>query len=345
MLRARFADFRAAAAATPWSLPVGICASDIPGLAALANLTQERLIKDPMAPDEGWWGGWARMAFNVMPPTFNLVTPRAVARIILMDLCKKPIFIRNEFYEFLQFGRGFQPEGCNSSCAQHLQTYERETVPTLADLSAPSYIRVYPTSDADVGKTVIVQGQDTNDKEVLGTDAETGNTVLGEAIVLAQPFATSVNIFKTVEAVQKDITFGEVQLFQVNASTLSETPLSNMEPGELTGAYRKYFINGIANNCCSQTPIQVLAMCKLDHIPVVADQDYMRIQNIPALLQEGQAIRLESMENGNAQQLAVAHHAKALSLLNGELDHFLGKERPSIKVPIAGSDRFRPSFI
>lgn len=344
MLRTRFLDFRVAAAATPWSMPVGMCSTDLPGLAALANLIQERLIKDPMAPDEGWWGGWARMAFNVMPPSFNLVTPRGVARIILMDLCKKPIFIRNEFYEFLQFGRGFQPEGCNSGCGQHLQTYEREVVPTLSELSAPSYVRVYPTNNADVGKTVIIQGQDQNDKEVLAIDPQTGAATLGESITIVSPFATSTNVFKTVEAVQKDVTFGEVQLYQVNASTSVETPLSAMEPGEITGAYRKYFINGISRTCCSQDPIQVLAMCKLDHVPVVSDQDYLRIQCLPAMLQEGQAIRMEAMENGNAQQLAVGHHAKALSLLNGELDHFLGKERTAIKVPIAGSQRIRPSF-
>ena len=49
------------------SLPgvVGLCSGDLSNIAAIVNEAQERLINDPMAPDEGWWGSWAAMRFSV----------------------------------------------------------------------------------------------------------------------------------------------------------------------------------------------------------------------------------------------------------------------------------------
>lgn len=345
MYRATFGSFRTAYAATPWSGPVGLCATDLPALAGIVNLAQERLLMDPVAPEEGWWGGWVKMLFNISQGAPNIIAPREVARIILMDVCKRPIFIRNQFWEYLEFGRGLQPTGCNPNCGQSFQAYEREVVPTLNEFVGPKTVRAYPLDPRDVGKTVIVQGPDTNDKQVTSTDALTGTTVLGENLTLNQPFVDTVNVYNDVQGIQKDITFGNVTLFQVDAMG-NQTPLSDMQPNETTGYYRKYFVNGLPNNCCNTNAgvIQVSALSKLDLVPVVADQDYLLIQSIPALLSEAQSIRYESMENSTSAQLAAAHHQKALSLLFGQCDHFLGKEHTAIRMPIFGSKRLRPSF-
>lgn len=345
MNRVRFFDFRVGLASIPWAAPVGLCPTDLPALAALANLCQERLVTDPLAPDEGWWGGWVKAAFTVTRLAPTIVTPRDVARVILLDVCKQPVFIRNQFWEFLEFGRGYQPKGCrNETCDQVMTAYERETVPTLADFTGPATVRIYPGDNRDVGKTVILQGADQNGATVTATNALTGATTLGEQIALQLPFVDSVNTYSTITGIQKDVTFGNVQYHQVSVPGAVETNLSEMQPGETTGLYRKYFIHGLPKSCCNvpQGTVQVLALCKLDLVPVVSDPDYLLIQSLPAMYEEAQCVRLSSMEDPKSVQLAAAHHGKALQLLNGQLDHFLGKTNTAVRLPIFGSDRLRP---
>ena len=76
-----------------------------------------------------------------------------------MDVCKRPMKIRNQFYEFLEFGRGYQPNGCTgNSCGQQRQTYERESVPTLSPFTAGNSVRAYPLDPIDVGKRSLISG-------------------------------------------------------------------------------------------------------------------------------------------------------------------------------------------
>ena len=71
-------------------------------------------------------------------------------------------------------------------------------------------------------------------------------------------------------------------------------------------------------------------MCKLAFIPVVADTDYLMIQSIPALKEECQAVRFSEMDDSLSAQQAKFRHDRAINLLNGQLRHQLGKERPAI---------------
>ena len=246
---------------------VGQCVSNIGAIAALVNEAQERLINDPLAPDEGWWGGWVKMAFNVYPPWQSIVTPINIARVIVMDICKQPVRIRNNFYEYLQFGIGLQPRGCNTAacgCNQPLEAYERETVVSTTGFSGPKLVRAYPIDAGDVGKRVLVQGKDQNGMQVYTTDPYTQAPISGEYIVLGFPFVTTVNTFSTLDGLQKDLTLNDVTLVQVDPVTATETDLVKMEANQQTSQYRTYFINGLKNNCCASTPIQVIAQCKLD---------------------------------------------------------------------------------
>lgn len=328
---------------------IGVCATDLNSISASANEAMERLINDPLAPDDGWWGGWARYAFTVTRSGPTIVTPQEVARIILLDVCKHPVVIRNEFFEFLQFGQGFQPNGCNtlSNPCGPLSAYERETVVTFtALLSTPQTIRVYLSDPNDVGRTILVQGKDQNGATVRYVDGPTGKAGLGETILFESPFVDSVNQFSEITGVQKQKTFGEVEIFQVDPTTGVETSLLVMQPSETTALYRKYYVNGLPSSCCNTcttttTTLQVLALCKLDFVPVQVDSDYLRIMSIPALIDEGMAIRYSRMDSPQAQQLSAAKHASALRLLFGQLDHVIGRDRPAIKRSLFGSQPMR----
>lgn len=304
---------------------------------------------DPMAPNEGWWGGTVtlNLTASITSGAAYVVTPREIGRLTDVAVCGHPIRIRNGFWEYLQFGRGLQPKACRSGlCGGQLQAYERDNVVTLAPLlSTPQKIRVYPTDARDSGLRVLLQGKDQNGQIILTTDPNTGTSAPGEYLSIKFPFSDSVNQFLgQMSGIQKDETYGPLQFFQVDPNTGVEVPLSSMEPNEDAANYRRYLVNGIPNQnlCCVAPgqPLQVTAQGRLDFIPVENETDYLTIQCVPAIVEEAQSIRFSKMENGLQQ--SGFYHARALALLNGQLDAYEGKTSVAINVPIFGSARLRP---
>ncbi len=349
--RVRFLDYRLQVAAYAQSVgsPLGVCVNNIPALAGLVNVASERLIMDPLAPEEGWWGGWAKYVFTVSPSTPYIVAPREVARLIVMDVNTCPVKVQNGFYEFLDYGEGLQPKPCKENvCNGFTQAYDRDTVPILGTLNPTAQtIRVFPSDPRDVGKTVLVQGTDQNGNIVTSTDPITNQTILGEILTLALPFTDSVSLFQTtgnrqgITGLQKDSTFGSVAFFQVDPVTGESAALSFMEPAEMVGCYRRYYVGNIPcrPQCSATDTNQVTAMCKLDYAPIASDSDYLKIPNVPALIAETEAIRYFSQDTEVAQDLGAKKHAEALRLLFGQLQHYLGNERPAISVSLFGPSR------
>ena len=321
-------------------------------VADYANDACERLIMDPMAPSEGWWGGSVTM--NLTAAIINraayVATPREIARLIVMGICQQPVNIRNGFYEYLQFGRGLEPKGCqNTACGSPFQAYERDNVFTFAPLlSTPQIIRIYPTDTRDIGLRVLLQGLDGNKNVILTTDPGTGLSAPGEYIGVNFPFVDFLYQYSRITGLQKDQTYGPLQFFQVDPVTGAELPLSSMEPNEGVASYRSYLISGIPiqNLCCASpaNPLQITAQGRLDFLPVANETDYLTIPNVPALLEESQSIRFSRMESSNAAQQSQLHHVRALNLLNGQIDLHEGKTSVAISVPVFGSARLRPSF-
>lgn len=330
---------------------MGICQAD-PKVTNYCNDAQERLLMDPLAPDEGWYGGWITMALtaSVSNGVAYVTTPREIARLIVLGVCQNPVPIRNGFYEYLNFGNGLMPKTCqNTSCGQALQAYERDNVPTLSSLlSAAQTIRIYPTDSRDNARRVLIQGKDANGQVILTTDPGTGLSAPGEYVQLAFPFADSVNTFSTISGIQKDETWGPVQFYQVDPTTLVETALSSMEPHEGSASYRRYLLSGISGSslCCgtSTSALQITAQGRLDFIPVANETDYLTIPCVPALVEEAMSIRFSRMDSPASNQQSALHHARALALLNGQMDKYFGKCATAIRVPIFGSNKLISGF-
>lgn len=330
---------------------MGLCQAD-PQVAAYCNDATQRLLIDPLAPNEGWYGGTITMNLSatVSNGAAYVVTPREIARLTDLAVCQYPVRIRNGFFEYLKFGDGLQPKTCRTgSCGSQFQSYERDNVVTLADLlSTPQLIRVYPSDVRDTGLRVLIQGKDQNGQVVLTTDPGTGQSAPGEYLQLAFPFSNSVNQFSTISGLQKDQTFGPLLFFQVDPTSGAEVALSSMEPNEGTGLYRRYLIAGIPNTnlCCASpgNPIQLTAQGKLDFIPVLNETDYLLIPNPPALIEEAMSIRFSRIESSNASEQSMLHHVRAINLLNGQHDHYHGKTNTALAMPLFGSNRMRPSF-
>lgn len=298
---------------------------------------------DPLAPDEGWWG--SHVTLNLTATGVNnslyVVTPREIARLVVLGICKEPLRIRNGFYEYLKFGIGLEPKDCcNASCGGEYQAFERDNVVTFSQLlSTPQTIRVYPVDSRDSGFRVLIQGKDQNGQVVMTTDPGTGLSAPGEYLVLTFPFVDSVNTFSTITGIQKDETYGNLQFFQVDPTTGTETTLSTMEPTEASANYRRYLITGTRLCCNSGASTQITAIGRLDFIPVANETDYLTVQNVPALIEESMSIRYSRMSSRNAADLSLLHHKRAIDLLNGQMDAYLGKTNTAVRIPLFGSNR------
>lgn len=318
---------------------VGLCASDLPGLLsyinpAVMNLTQS-------GGETGWWGSWDRVRFNVNRLDPFIVTPYPIARIINLTLCRSALKLNNSFFEVMEGGLGWQERDnplCRSWPCAPKAGYDRLTHPFSGTYTPGATLRVFPTNAADVGKRMFFNGIDTNLLPVNSVD--NGGTVPGIFVTLDFPYVDVGVAFDRVDSVVKDLTLGMVAVYQVNADA-SLTILANYGPTETNPSYRKYFITGIPNNCCGTQTVaqncQVEAMCKLEFTPLTSLMDSLIIGNLEALRHECLSIRFSQMDATEADSKSARHHAKAISILQHELDHYLGKERPAVVFNPMGS--------
>ena len=324
---------------------IGACVGSNQLLISTVNEAQQRLLTDESQPDEGWYGTYAIILFDLTHDDPYFTTPRGIARATAVNVCKKPALLRNQFYEYLDFGNGIRPLSCSANnLCENLMAFDRGRVVTFKDIHPPNKkLRVYVTDETDLEKRILFSGKDAFENIIYSQDGFA--RVSGEFVTLSSPFADTVNQYTEISGIQKDITNGQIQIFEVDTVTLEETLILTMEPGETVAGYHRYFVNGLPSRCCGTDTIQISALCKLDFVPVNVDTDYLIIGNLAALKEECQAIRLNEMDSPEAKRSSIAHHAAALRLLFGELDHFIGKERVSITVPIFNSNRLRRQVV
>lgn len=345
MSRLRFRDFRLSRAPRL----VGLCKEDSVRVADYANAAEERLLFAFEAADEGWWGSYAEMAFTVSRTQPYLTTPRGVARLQFLDVCERPMQLQNQFYEYLQFGNGRLPKqlGRCGPCSSLSQAYTRNSVPTFTDITGTGqFLVAYPTDPTDANKKVIFSGLDATNSAVYGRDGL--NPVRGEAVALAFPFAPTVNVWNGITGIQKDLTNGPVQIFQMDPTTGAQILLLTMEPGEEVSGYRRYYFDKLPISCCTppvgpnpQTGVpqnlSVTAIAALEHIDVRVDSDYFVLQNLEALINEAQSIYYEAKESAEAKAKSEKHHRMAIRLLIGELTRMVGNQQPAISFKPFGS--------
>lgn len=328
---------------------LGMCPSDRAGVARAVNGAQRRLLMAREAGDESWYGTWAEIAFTVIPSNPQIVLPRGVARLEAINVrnCVSPI--RNQFYEYLQFGNGRLPKILQ--CPRVVQVLSRNNAITFIEMTAaPQYLIAVPTDAADLGKRVLFQGLDQNNNVIYSQDGP--QRVTGQFAVLAFPFTTVATQaaplkFNKILGIQKDVTSGPVQIMQMDPSTGNQTLLLTMEPSEETASYRRYVLNPVPCDPCqiptcnvaTQAAIQCTAIAKLELIPVVAETDYLLLQNLEAIIEECQYARYNRFDKAESKKIALQHHKNAIGLLNGELSHYYGKNDPEVNFKPFGDAR------
>lgn len=325
---------------------VGLCQSDGPRIAQYVNAAQRRLLLGREAGDEGWWGTFAEVAFSGVSASNPYITmPRQIARIEKLNVCTRPIPMFNQYYEYLDFGNGRMPKLVQYDNYFIPSGYSRNNVVTFTDQSvSPCYIQIYSTDPADVAnaKRVLIQGYDSSGSVIYSQD--NFNQVIGVFVNIASPFATCPVQISQLTGIQKDVTAGDVQIFQVDPTTGTQTLLLTMQPSETVAGYRRYYLHNLPCNCC-QLPgtdpqnLTVTAIVKLEVIPVSVDTDYLLFQNEEAIIEEAQSVRYSVIDSSGAKQMAQEKHTQAVRLLQGELVHYLGKTEASVNFAPFGTAR------
>lgn len=328
---------------------IGACSADIGSVAAAANSADERLLYAREAGDEGWVGSFAEVVYNVLQTDPYISLDRYAGRLISVDVCRSPVEVQNQFYEYLQFGNGRQPRfNCTGStvAAQCTfgQVYDRGFFPAFRDITAGHIIRVRAIDPLDVntGKRTLIQGTDTADHIIYSQDGAL--RVQGEYIYIGSPFTDMPQPINSLTGIQKDITNGQITYWDVDPVTAAETLILTMEPGELVAGYRRYYLSHLPPSCCpvvlnqaGQRTVQVQALIKLNLVPARVPTDYLLCQSMEAIIAECQSMRYSTMDLPNAKQMALMAHRDAIRLLNGQLTHYYGTQKPAISFYPFGS--------
>jgi len=138
---------------------------------------------------------------------------------------------------------------------------------------------------------------------------------------------TTVNAFRSIDAINKSPTKGWVRVYAVDPTTGSEYCIAILAPDETLPQYRRYAIPGFENE--EGSAVTVLAKRKF--IPVIGDDDDLIVTNLGAL--KMMAIAIEKEENNNLVEAKI-YEDKAVDLLKEELKEVDGANigRPQVQM-------------
>jgi hypothetical protein len=146
-------------------------------------------------------------------------------------------------------------------------------------------------------------------------------------ITLTELPRTTVNAFRSIDAINKTATKGWVRVYAVDPTTGSEYCIAILAPDETLPQYRRYAIPGHE----SEEGVAVTVLAKRKFIPVVTDDDDLIVTNLGAL--KMMAIAIEKEENNNLDE-ALKYEEKAIELLREELKEVEGANigRPQVQM-------------
>jgi hypothetical protein len=324
---------------------LGMCPSDDLVIDTI-NEAQERLLNredDPVG---------ALVVYQFCSSNYCLVLPRQVRTVIGWEVCGTPGTPRPLWYRFHINGPG---QLCpTSGCG--LQPIDRGIAVAFSEVAgADKYIRVYAQDASDAGKKVILKYYrgDTRQKfySSIGGFVQEGE----EITLVAPPLYAMTSTFVMpggLYGVIKDTTDYPINLYEYDGSGNTQM-LAWYEPSETVPTYRKIYVPGLgqagacANTCDEQCDLEegeetceqatVTALVKLQHVPVVVDNDPLVLGNVAALKLMSMAIQREGQERFTESAVL---EAKAARELKGELASYLGPGMGAIPVQVQDRETF-----
>lgn len=309
-------------------------------VAELVNESQERLLNRSTSPV----GSLVRYRFCA-GASGCIAWPRQVRTIEAFAICNTPLPVVSSWFEFIGYPSG---AGLRDDDSPGNLLIDRGTCVSfdnvISTVAAPRKICAIATNSADVGKTVTVRYIDSNGNKKYSSIG--GVVQEGEELTLVAPggvFPSGAALTSSFVAtgglyqVVKEVTAYPVLLYECSTSTITRL-ISSYEPSEEVPIYRQTFVPGFTDmaacegaeseNCTVNK--QITALVKLQHVPVVVDNDPLVIGNLAALKLMTMAI-LREEENRHDEALLLEQ--KAGAEIDGELSSYLGSgQQDTLKV-------------
>lgn len=334
---------------------LGVCPDD-ERLLQWLNEAEERML------NQGRWWGSVRL-LNLCVTNGCLVMPREVANIEQTAFNGQPIPIYTSWYAFTQnLARVETCNGCNAAsnlsgnCGSslyagcgHVQMRDQgEAVSFAVTRGSNKKIRAYPSSLADVGKKIIIQGYDHN--KIWVRTSFDGSEQDGEQLTLTMPYAETSTIWSegAPTGIIKDQTEQVVRLYSYNVDNSSEKLLATYQPTETRPTYRRYQIplyHAIPKcYCCRNEDGEIVStvntIAKMAHVTLQSDNDWLVLENLSAYKAAMQAVKAYEENDLNAGNFhffgtqaapanvrnsrRVINRNGAIPLLNAELQTMTG---------------------
>jgi hypothetical protein len=306
---------------------LGVSLANTNGLAKVLsrlNEAQERLLNRADAPN----GGKMRYRVCLSASDNNcLVWPRQLRTIEAYWLCNTPGTVVTSWHEAIGWDRGghglFDTDGYNGSLLiDHGTTHSFDNV--IATTTEPRKLQFVASDPSDNGKIVHVRYVDSNANRkystISGSIQEGENLTLSTSGVLTSSNLATGGWYHVVKAT----TNYPVRVYSYDVNSASQAALLAVyEPSETHPLYRRSLVpglaesgscSGVSGSCTASHIVTVLA--RLQHVPVLVDNDPFVITNAPALLDMVRSIQL-ARDNFNTD--AADWEARAKRELDGEI--------------------------
>lgn len=228
-----------------------------------------------------------------------IVFNRYIGQVRTINVCNRTVPIKNNWSDFHLFGNDWRNTWGSwrgdelFNWSRHGQSSGRmigsTRTPVFQDVMGDGrLIRAYARLNADIGKTLTIFGTDNNGQTLMHED-EIGNWVEGKVITFAKPFASTDTYVRHIDRVLKDKTQGVIDVYAYNVAQDVLENVAHYEPSETNPAYARYQLHA----GCPNSLKSVVAMVKLQFVPVEADTDLVLIENLPALAKMIQSLKYE----------------------------------------------------
>lgn len=303
----------------------GICTNKTEFLQFLNMAIEELMIR-------GDWPG-TLVPIRVCIKNGCVTWPRYVSQVRKINSCTASVPIGNQWFQFLEHGHSRGPEAWYNSwsyrgaCLSGAAAMQFRA-PTYNDVyGTDCYLRVYPAAQEDAGATVQIFGLDGNNQPLMtqnndGTWSE-GITITVPTISPGTPYGSSAVTVSKIDRVVKSVTQNDLLLYAYDSVNNWLFDLARWAPSETSPSYLRYQISTGPWNystCQSSSTClnSIVALVKLQPIPVKVASDLVIIDNRRALLNAIRALKAE--EAGNIDQ-AQANWQVAIESMNRSLEN------------------------
>lgn len=291
----------------------GICPDDANFL-DLLNEAQQRLLSRGR-----WWGTIYKATGTAIKGA--IVWPREAGAIEGLIVVNSSIWVKNQWWNFIEPIYGGCSDCCAGNCGDHLELRDDGYSPFSIEFSGEPFIRLYPASTTDNGKKVLLQGYDKN--KVWVRNQTGGVWYDGEYVTLATPFGVSITEWDDIPSVQKPVTNERVIVKSWNGTT--EVLLATWQHNETVPRYRKSLIPALEDHASEA----LSAIIKMQFVPAAVDEDWLVIGNLPALKDMMMSIKKQEQElikeSIILEKRAIAELNHELRTNNGDVTHIAVK--------------------